>query len=104
MSNLATLKSRVWEVLEKNKDTRDSDMELMLRIRKTYYSLSLLDVWDHSLLVTNNIRFINLPQLDVISRIRRAYNQSWLYISDNEEVRKQRRQNTDRYLQFLWYR
>ena len=96
--NLNTLKWQVEYILQNKKETRDSDIDLMRQVRKKFYR-EHITLWYVSI---NNLYCI--PQMDVISMIRRKFNQTGLYISDKEEVRKSRRQNTEKYLQFLWYR
>ena len=87
------VKPQVEYILINCLDSRESDIELMYMVWLKFYKKY---VWSLDTIFLSNLW--DLPQMDLISRIRRSFNQKWLYLPKSEEIRKKRRIN-----ECLWY-
>lgn len=104
MKKLKELKKMIEETLSVFQETRDSDQVLMETIRKNYFSVApRCDANGEQFFVIPVDKLRSLPNKDNIKRIRAKFNQVWLYISENPEIRRKRRLSEEKYRQFLWY-
>jgi len=93
LKQFKTLKAIVEYALNKYPELRNSDKALTIKIWKYL-------AWKQYICIDE---VMNLPTSDEISRIRRQFNEIWMYYPTNEEVLKQRRLNIFKVQQNLWY-
>lgn len=91
-------------MLQKEPDTRDDDLYLMLRIRWHFYHINpITNIFGEKHLYIPLEIIKQLSNKDDIKRIRARFNQLWLYISEKPAVRKLRKMNEEKYKKFLQY-
>lgn len=98
------LKQKVKKMLALYPETRNSDVELTLRIWKEYYPMRILkrekDGKDYVALTD----LFDLPREDNIKRLRaKIQNEEFLYLPTSKKVAEQRKINMDRWYKAMAY-
>ena len=97
----STLKHQVEEILKEFPETRNSDITLMIKLWEVYYPKYVrkgasgeMGVWLKDL--------YELPQEDNVKRVRAIFqNDLNQYLPDDPQVRKQRKVNEEKWLDFV---
>jgi hypothetical protein len=95
------LKDQVEWCLQNLPGTRDSDIKLTLNIWKKFYPDKLKVIDDQYYVKAKDL--YELPREDNVKRIRAKFNEQDKYLTDNPEIRKQRKQKEIEWLVDLGY-
>lgn len=105
LPDLKTLTDRVGYCLRNFPDTRDSDITLMIRIWRTFYSGTLKGIpAPNGLLEAVLLKDLyELPREDAIKRVRAKFNEDGRYYPTSWEVAQTRGLKEDRWRNALGY-